>query len=135
MMTSRAGVATIAVDAVGAIAVVAIAVVIKYRSGRPGTGGMGGIAGLLQRRGRGEDRAGSCIAGLVVMRAAARLMPPAAGRRWLAEADSFLFEAPSVLRRSAVRSYLAGVPAVITAAWAGELARRVRAAGSRAGQP
>jgi hypothetical protein len=66
------------------------------------------------------------------MRLAARLMPPATGRRWLAEADSFLFEAPPERRAAAVRDYLATAPRVITAGWAGELARRTvrrRAAG------
>jgi hypothetical protein len=39
-------------------------------------------------------RQASLAAGTVgpAIRLAARLMPPAAGRRWLAEADSFLFE-------------------------------------------
>ena len=44
------------------------------------------------------------------MRLAARLMPRAAGRRWLAEAESFLAEAPPVLQRAAIRSYLIGAP-------------------------
>jgi hypothetical protein len=41
---------------------------------------------------------------------AAMLMPPAEGRRWLAEAESFLAEAPPALRRGAIGSYLASTP-------------------------
>ena len=58
--------------------------------------------------------------------AVARLMPPAAGRRWLAEADSLLFELASGQRRQAVRSYLRSAPALIVAMWAGQLSRRAR---------
>jgi hypothetical protein len=62
-----------------------------------------------------------------VMRAAARLMPRAAGSRWLAEAASFLSEAPPAQRRTAFRSYLAAAPQTILASWAGHLTRRSRA--------
>lgn len=60
------------------------------------------------------------------MRIAARLMPPAAGRRWLAEAASFLAETSSGLRRRAVGSYLAGAPKVFAMCWAVALARLAR---------
>jgi hypothetical protein len=52
-----------------------------------------------------------------VMRAAARLMPPAAGQRWLEEAESFLAEAPAGLSRAALRSYLLSVPQVTVITW------------------
>ena len=48
--------------------------------------------------------------GRPVLRAVARLMPPAAGRRWLAEANSLLFELAPGQRRQAVRSYLRSAP-------------------------
>ena len=65
-------------------------------------------------------------AGWRVMCAAARLMPRAAGGRWLAEAESFLAEAPPAQRRPAIRCYLITAPQVITVTWVGDLARRAR---------
>lgn len=62
-----------------------------------------------------------------VMRAAARLMPRAAGSRWLTEAASFLYEAPPAQRGRALRSYLAAAPQTILASWAVHLTRRTRA--------
>ena len=56
-------------------------------------------------------------------------MPPAAGRRWLAEAESFLAEAPPALRRDAIGSYLTGAPQVIAMSWASALARQARLTG------
>jgi hypothetical protein len=96
---------------------------------RPGSGlGRTLSAGWhIIRRGAVPDRSALAAgAGWRLMRLAARLMPPAAGRRWLAEAESFLAEAPRVLQRGAIRSYLAGVPQVIAVSWASELARRAR---------
>lgn len=61
-----------------------------------------------------------------MMRAAAWLMPRAAGRRWLGEAASFLFEASPGERHRAVRSYLLTAPLVIAKSWAGYLIRRIR---------
>lgn len=63
---------------------------------------------------------------------AARLMPRAAGSRWLAEAGSFLFEAPPAQQPCALRNYLVTAPQVIAASWAGCLARRIRPASSGA---
>ena len=45
-----------------------------------------------------------------VMRVTSGLMPRAAGRRWLAEAESFLFEAPAGHRHRAIRNYLLTAP-------------------------
>ena len=70
------------------------------------------------------------------MRVAAGLMPRAAAGRWLAEAESFLFEAPAVYRRSAMRSYLITAPQLIAVSWAGALARRARVtSGGQADKP
>ena len=63
------------------------------------------------------------------MRLAARLMPRAAGRRWLAEASNFLAEAPAALQRGAIHSYLANAPQVIAVSWAVEAASRIRVTG------
>jgi hypothetical protein len=60
-----------------------------------------------------------------LMRLIARLMPVAAGMRWLAEAESFLREAPAELREPALRSYLVGVPVVIMMSWIAVLVRYV----------
>ena len=48
-----------------------------------------------------------------LLRALARLMPPAAGRRWLAEAESLLFEMPAGRCGKAVRSYLVSAPRLV----------------------
>jgi len=61
-----------------------------------------------------------------VLRAVARLMPPAAGRRWLAEADSLLFEVAAGRRGKTVRSYLLSATRLVVLMWAGELSRRAR---------
>jgi hypothetical protein len=79
---------------------------------------------VLQRGAAGPEGCGRAAgAGWRVMRAAARLMPPAAGRLWLGEAESFLAEAPAELARSAVRSFLVTAPQVIAIAWTAALFR------------
>jgi hypothetical protein len=85
------------------------------------------LCGALGRGGRAVAGAGS-YSGWRVMLAAARLMPPAAGRRWLGEAESFLAEAHGELLRGAVRSYLAGAPQVIAITWAAVSVRWARSA-------
>jgi hypothetical protein len=63
------------------------------------------------------------------MRAAARLMPPADGQRWLGEAESFLAEeSDPELLRDAVRDYLATAPLVIAVSWARAVSRWARLA-------
>jgi hypothetical protein len=57
----------------------------------------------------------------VLMRLAERLMPRPAGREWLREASSILYEAPVGAHRAIARSYLAAAPQVIATAWAGTL--------------
>ena len=64
------------------------------------------------------------------MRVAARLMPLAAGRRWLADADSSLFEIPPAQRGKAIRNYLLTAPTVIAVSWTGILVQRIRLTGS-----
>ena len=70
------------------------------------------------------------------MRAASGLMPRATGRRWLAEAESFLFEAPAAQRLQATRNYLVIAPQVIALSWAAVLAQRtwLTGGGQTAGQ-
>jgi hypothetical protein len=133
------------VGAVGVAVVVAVVTVIVtlvvnvfYEPGTAGGIIIRAVRSLAGRRGHLAAGHPAQPAGLPggpagrAMRLAARLMPPATGRRWLAEADSFLFEASPEQRAAAVRDYLATAPRVIAAGWAGELARRTvrrRAAG------
>ena len=62
------------------------------------------------------------------LRIIARLMPAAAGRRWLAEANGVLFDVPAAQRPQFTRNYLTSAPAVIATAWSEDLSRRVRIA-------
>jgi hypothetical protein len=86
-----------------------------------GHGGHGGHGGA-----RGAGLAPPMAGRWPVLRAVSRLMPRAAGRRWLAEAESLLFEAPAGRRRTIIRSYLRSAPRLALAMWAAELARRAR---------
>jgi hypothetical protein len=60
------------------------------------------------------------------LRAASRLMPGPAGRRWLAEAQSLLSEVDAGQRQAAARSYLRSVPRLALMMWLAELSRRAR---------
>jgi hypothetical protein len=94
----------------------------------PGEGRRRSLHGLLSAvlhgGAQGQE---TCVlaagAGWRVMRAAARLMPPSVGGRWLGEAESFLAEAPAALARDAVRDYLATAPLVIVISWAAAISR------------
>ena len=88
------------------------------------------MMGRVIRHGAGLAE-GSLIAGAgwQAMRLAARLMPRAAGKRWLAEAASFLTEAPPALQRGAICSYLIGALPVIVVSWTATLARRTTITG------
>ncbi len=88
------------------------------------------LAGLRFRAGAAPPVPG------VWMRVAAWLMPGAAGREWLAEAHSVMFEAAPNVRRSIRRSYLLAVGQVLVVAWAAALMGRLRArrAGSSGGR-
>jgi hypothetical protein len=52
-------------------------------------------------------------------------MPRSVGKRWLGEAESFLFETEPAQRAQVIRNYLQTAPKVIVAGWAAELARRL----------
>jgi hypothetical protein len=139
-VAASTGVPLATVATIGAAVAVPIAVTIDILrdSGVRGTGDQGEtsrslpelLSGVLRRAAwGGVDPATAGLmagAGWRLMRAAACMMPTAAGRRWLAEAESFLAEAPPVLRRGAIGSYLAGAPQVIVVSWAACLARRAR---------
>lgn len=107
---------------IGAVAV-AVAVVIARLEGKefPFLRGLFSVAvRRAVRHGSGQAESGLVAgAGWRAMRLAAWLMPRAAGRRWLAEAESFAAEAPPALRRGAIRSYLTGAPQVIMVSWPG----------------
>jgi|SRR5208282_4588582 len=61
-----------------------------------------------------------------IMWVASGLMPRAAGKRWLEEAQSYLFEAPREHRSRTTRNYLLTAPQVIVVSWTYVLARRIR---------
>jgi len=106
-------------------------------------GGALGASGMLRGRSfRGSFQAsiacavrgdaGSTASGVAataswpVMRLAAGLMPRAAGRRWLEEAESFLSEAAAEDWRQAPHNYIATAPQVIILSWITVLTRRIR---------
>jgi hypothetical protein len=89
------------------------------RNGGRRNGGAGGL-GL----GAGAEPAPTAAEPRPVLRAVARLMPADAGRRWLAEAESLLFEMPAGQRRQAVRSYLRSAPRLAAMMWARRLRGR-----------
>jgi len=65
--------------------------------------------------------------------AVSRLMPAAAGRRWLAEAESLLAEVTAGRRAAAVRSYLLSAPRLAVMMWARQVLRRLRPGPRRPG--
>lgn len=86
--------------------------------------GMSGLSG--RGRGAGEQsdgRAAHRWHGLVMV---SRMMPGPAGRRWLAEAESVLWDIPAARRAPAVRSYLLSGPRLAALMWAHEGLRWVR---------
>ncbi len=81
----------------------------------------------------GDGPAGDAVhrrRALVMM---SRLMPRAAGRRWLAEAESLLAEVEAARRAAAVRSYLLSAPRLTVMMWARQVLRRVRPGPRRPG--
>jgi hypothetical protein len=119
------------IEAAGIIQVMAGLVCVGVIAVRFLTGRDLGAAFNRVRRDNRDQRAGRL--GLVdltvgaarAMRLAAELMPTAVGDRWLAEAESFLFEIAPVQREKIVHNYLMTAPRVVIASWADELARRV----------
>jgi hypothetical protein len=93
-----------------------------------------GTGGGFNWRGRDDDRPAGVSASrwhLLVM--VSRMMPPSAGRRWLAEAESLLSEIEAVRRGAAIRSYLLSVPLLVAAMWAREVQQLVRLGPRRPG--
>ena len=89
----------------------------RHKSGPPGLG-----LNVAANRTSAPPAAGRHVA----LRTAARLMPRAPDRRWLAEAESLLFEMPTRQRAKAIRSYLLSAPRLLALLWARELSRRAR---------
>jgi hypothetical protein len=106
----------------------------KSRAVRHGRTGGAGIApgaaagrGAVPRVGVGLRRALRALAGArSLLLVAALLMPSEAGRRWLAEAESLLFELAPGRRGRALRSYLWSAPRLVVLMWASKLSRWVR---------
>jgi hypothetical protein len=92
--------------------------------GRRGMSGMSGLGGRdLALGSRLDGLAAHRRHGLVMV---SRMMPGPAGRRWLAETESVLWEITAARRGAAVRSYLVSGPRVATVMWAHACLRRVR---------
>jgi hypothetical protein len=97
----------------------------RRQHGRPVRNGGPGGRGLSARGLDGEaGHVPGVAAGRLALRAAAWLMPRAAGRRWRAEAESVLFEMPAGWRGRAVRSYLRSAPRLAMMLWTRRLMRR-----------
>jgi hypothetical protein len=65
------------------------------------------------------------------MRMISRLMPPEAGKRWLDEADSILFEISLDQQKEITRNYIVTSPRVIATAWINDLSRLALAISGR----
>ena len=109
-----------------ALTLIIVFTAISMNSGG-GLRGRPGIRGLSGRDRAAGDRFDGLVAhrwhGLVMV---SRMMPGLAGRRWLAEAESVLWEIAAAQRATVVRSYLRSGPRVAAAMWAHEGLRRVR---------
>lgn len=92
------------------------------------------MTGLVRRRGGGHVRAGVVSAGCSsaplgwwrVLCVVSSVMPREAGRRWVGEAESFVFEAPG--DRRVLRGLLWSAPETAAVMWWGELSRMARLA-------
>ncbi|MGH3150492.1 MAG: hypothetical protein ACRDOB_07165 [Streptosporangiaceae bacterium] len=103
------------------------AISMNSGGGLRGRRGMSGISGLNGRGRAAGDRLDGTVAhrwhGLVMV---SRIMPGPAGRRWLAEAESVLWEMAATQRTTAIRSYVVSGPRLAAMMWAYEGLRRVR---------
>jgi len=89
--------------------------------------GRGRGSGSLRASGRDDDGPVAVATyrwRMLVM--VSRMMPGAAGRRWLAEAESLLSEIAAARRGAAIRSYLLSAPRLVLMMWAQEVLRRAR---------
>jgi hypothetical protein len=85
-------------------------------------------------RGRDDDRpAGVSVSRWRMLLMVSRMMPPSAGRRWLAEAESLLSEIEAARRGAAIRSYLLSAPLLVATMWAREVQQLVRLGPRRPG--
>jgi hypothetical protein len=97
---------------------------MNSRGGPRGRREMSGLGGRASALGGWLDgQAAHRRHGLVMV---SRMMPGPAGRRWLAEAESVLWEITAARRGAAVRSYLLSGPRVAAVMWAHACLRRVR---------
>jgi hypothetical protein len=92
--------------------------VYRRRSGRAGNG----LSVRVRDGDDGLDR--EAVHRWHTLAVVSRLMPPSAGRRWLAEAESLLAEVTAARRGAAVRSYLLSAPRLAVMMWAREVFRR-----------
>jgi hypothetical protein len=103
--------------------IVFTAIAMNSGGGRRGRRRISGLSGRDRTAG---DRFGGLVAhrwhGLIVV---SRMMPGPAGRRWLAEAESVLWEIAAAQHSTAVRSYLLSGLRVAAAMWVYEGPRRV----------
>ena len=112
--------------AVGTVAVVAVTASGDLPGGR--RRGSHGRGSGLSGRGRDDDDgpAGAAAHRWRMLVMVSRLMPRAAGLRWLAEAESLLSEIAPARRGAAVRSYLRSAPRLTVMMWAREVLRLAR---------
>jgi hypothetical protein len=96
-------------------------------------GEAGRDTGLDDRDRDADRRADVAVHRRRTLTVASRLMPPSAGRRWLAEAESLLTEVPAARRRAAVRSHLLSAPRLAVMLWARQVLRRTRRGPRRPG--
>ena len=111
--------------ALGITLIIVFCAVSMNSGGSPrGRRGMSGLGGRdLALGGRLDGLAAHRRHGLVMV---SRMMPGPAGRRWLAEAESVLWETTAAQQTTAVRSYLLSGPRVAAAMWTHVCLRQVR---------
>jgi hypothetical protein len=101
--------------AVGVTAISAVGVSIDppRRHGRSSRQKGSGPTG----HGRDDDDGAAAAYRWRVLAVVSRLMPRAAGRRWLAEAESLLPDIAPARRGAAIRSYLRSAPRLVVIMW------------------
>ena len=115
LLGSIAGLVARAIIEFAAAAIVGTADVVRVIGISMRSWSLPGLPGVLARRAVGGGARAQVIGllaggGWRMMCTVSWLMPRAAGRRWLAEAGSFLAETPPAQRRPAIRSYLGSRP-------------------------